>query len=248
MQNTTEKILGYRIFTNDLSHLPTNQKVIVNTLNQYSYCIAERDSRFKKALLDSDVLLPDGIGVVLAAKFLNGKRVQKVAGADLHRFLLQKLDSEKGKCFYLGATDSTLDKIRNRIMKDYPNVEVASYSPPFKPSFSREDNESMLRQVNAFQPDVLFIGMTAPKQEKWSAAHKEAIQAGMICSVGAVFDFYAGTVKRPNKIWIDSGLEWLGRLVKEPKRMWKRYIYYGAVFLYYLVREKWSTSAQQMSK
>jgi N-acetylglucosaminyldiphosphoundecaprenol N-acetyl-beta-D-mannosaminyltransferase len=88
------------------------------------------------------------------------------------------------------------------------------------------------------KPDVLFIGMTAPKQEKWAHAYKAVLDAKVICSIGAVFDFYAGTIERPNKIWINLGLEWLGRLVKEPKRMWRRYLYYGPVFGFYLVREK----------
>ena len=88
----------------------------------------------------------------------------------------------------------------------------------------------MINAVNAFRPDVLFIGMTAPKQEKWAFANKEMLDAPIICSIGAVFDFYAGTVKRPGKAWIYCGMEWLVRLVKEPKRMWIRYGYYGPVF------------------
>ena len=96
----------------------------------------------------------------------------------------------------------------------------------------------MIQKVNQFEPDVLFVGMTAPKQEKWSYENKEALNTKVICSIGAVFDFYAGTVERPSKVWIDLGLEWLGRLQKEPKRMWKRYIYYGFIFLYYLLSTK----------
>ena len=80
--------------------------------------------------------------------------------------------------------------------------------------------------------------MTAPKQEKWAYSNKTRIDAQLICSIGAVFDFYAGTVQRPSDVWIDLSLEWLGRLVKEPKRMWKRYLYYGPVFFYYLVNQK----------
>ena len=98
----------------------------------------------------------------------------------------------------------------------------------------------MVRAVNAFQPDVLFIGMTAPKQEKWAHEHKHLLQAKIICSIGAVFDFYAGTVQRPAKIWIDLGLEWFVRLLHEPKRMWRRYLYYGPVFAYSVVRKKFS--------
>ena len=92
--------------------------------------------------------------------------------------------------------------------------------------------------VNEFKPNVLFIGMTAPKQEKWAYEHKDKLHAHIICTVGAVFDFYAGTVKRPHKIWIKLGLEWLGRLVKEPKRLYKRYLYYGPIFTYRLLYEK----------
>lgn len=81
-----------------------------------------------------------------------------------------------------------------------------------------------------FHPKFLFIGMTAPKQEKWAYANKEFLEAPIICSIGAVFDFYAGTVKRPGKAWINWGLEWLVRFAKEPRRMWVRYGYYGPVF------------------
>ena len=230
--------LGYSVFTDTLASLSTNKKVLVNTINQYSYCIAEEDPEFKKSLERSDVLLPDGIGIVLAAKLLEKKKLRKIAGADLHSFLLNKLNQEYGSCFYLGASLETLKKIEQRIHFEYPNVKVGNYSPPFKQKFSYDDSQTMVKKVNRFQPDVLFVGMTAPKQEKWAYAHKDKIDSKIICSIGAVFDFYAGTVQRPNRIWISLGLEWLGRLIKEPKRMWKRYIYYGAIFGYYLVKEK----------
>jgi hypothetical protein len=96
----------------------------------------------------------------------------------------------------------------------------------------------MLAAVNAVSPDVLFIGMTAPKQEKWAFEHKGFLQAQTICSIGAVFDFYAGTVKRPSAFWISLRLEWLIRLIKEPRRMWKRYLYYGPVFIAYILQKK----------
>jgi len=239
MNNSSHlECLGYPVFTGALDSLSTNKKVLVNTINQYSYCIAEQDSEFKKSLKGSDILLPDGIGIVLAARLLEKKKVKKIAGADLHSFLLEKLNSEGGSCFYLGTSVETLKKIESRIHLEYPNIKVASYSPPFKNKFSELDSQTMIDQVNQFKPEVLFIGMTAPKQEKWAYANKDKLDSKMICSIGAVFDFYAGTVHRPKKIWISLGLEWLGRLIKEPKRMWKRYIYYGAIFGFYLLKEK----------
>lgn len=230
--------MGYPIFTGKLEDLSDEEKLAVNTTNQYSHCMAEKDDQFRKSLMKSDVLLPDGIGIVFASWFLYGKRIRKIAGADLHQFLLKKLERDGGSCFYMGSSQETLKKIERRIRKEYPQIRVGSYSPPFKPEFSEADNAQIRKAVNTFRPDVLFVGMTAPKQEKWSHDQKTLLDAKMICSIGAVFDFYAGTVTRPGDFWVNSGMEWLRRLIKEPGRMWKRYIVYGALFGFYLLREK----------
>lgn len=231
-------VLGYPVFDGGLELLRTNNKLIVNTINQYSYCIAEEDLDFKKALISSDVLLADGVGIVAASKLLNNKKIKKIAGDDLHLFLLKKINAEKGSCFYMGSSMTTLDKIKQRISVEYPNITVGFYSPPYKSQFNEQENDEIINAVNAFSPDVLFVGMTAPKQEKWSSQFGSQLDANVICSIGAVFDFYAGTVNRPGKVWQNLGLEWLGRLLKEPKRMFKRYIYYGFVFLFRLFKFK----------
>ena len=229
---------NYSVYCENLSEMPTTEQVMVNTLNQYSYCLAETDSIFKRALTSSDILLPDGIAIVAAMRLLTGKKIKKVAGADLHQHLLSDLNSKGGSCFYLGASDETLLKIKTRIAKEFPSISVSTFSPPFKAQFSNEDNQEIISKINAVKPDVLFIGMTAPKQEKWSYAHKKELDTKMICCIGAVFDFYAGTVVRPNSLWIGLGLEWLGRFVKEPKRMWKRYLLYGPIFLWHIAKVK----------
>ncbi len=228
----------YTIFKKNLTELPAGRQIVIHTINQYSFCIAEKDPVFKQALLQSDVLLPDGVGITAGLRFLNNERVNKIAGADLHLFLLNRLNQLRGSCFYMGSSEKTLLKIRERIGKEYPNIKVETYAPPFKPEFSEEDNQNIIQSINGFQPDVLFVGLTAPKQEKWVMAHKNKLQAGYICSIGAVFDFYAGTIERPAHIWIRLGLEWLGRLLKEPKRMWRRYLYYGPVYAGHLLKEK----------
>ncbi|WP_282117765.1 WecB/TagA/CpsF family glycosyltransferase [Maribacter aquivivus] len=230
--------LGYNVFNGQLEDIEFGNNILVNTINQYSYCIAEKDSLFKKALQNSDVLLPDGIAIVHASKFLNGYKIKKIAGADIHDFLLHKLNAEYGSCFYFGASESTLAKIESRVKLEFPNIKLKAYSPPFKSEFSSEENIEMISIINKFNPDVLFVGMTAPKQEKWAYENKDNLKTGLICSIGAVFDFYAGTVKRPGQVWIDSGLEWLGRFLREPKRMWKRYFYYGTIFVVKVIRKK----------
>jgi N-acetylglucosaminyldiphosphoundecaprenol N-acetyl-beta-D-mannosaminyltransferase len=232
---------NYFIFCAPFSTILIEDKILINTINQYSFCIAEQDSGFKKALQESDILLPDGMAVVMALRLLTGKKIKKIAGADIHLHLLQELEQKGGSCFYLGSSENTLLKIRERMAIEFPNIKVQIFSPPYKPEFSREDNNLMLEAVNAFQPDVLFVGMTAPKQEKWACTHKEQLNTKIICSIGAVFDFYAGTVQRPSRFWINLRLEWFIRLLKEPKRMWRRYLYYGPVFIGLILEKKIQT-------
>lgn len=227
------EIMGYKVYTDDLKkiQLKNDKKKIINTINPHSYVTAKKDRLFYEALKSSDILLPDGSGIVLASKHVNGDTIQKIAGSDLHIHMLELLHAEKGRCFYMGASWNTLEKIKERLNREFPNVEAGFYSPPFKEKFSKEDNRKIIEAINDFKPDVLFIGMTAPKQEKWLYEHKDRIDANIICSIGAVFDFYAGTVKRPSQLWIDLHLEWLPRFVQEPRRLWKRNFVSTPLFL-----------------
>jgi N-acetylglucosaminyldiphosphoundecaprenol N-acetyl-beta-D-mannosaminyltransferase len=233
--------MGYEVFSDNLDDLPLNDKTVITTINQYSYCMAELDNDFKTALKQSDVLLPDGVGIVVAAKFLTGAVINKISGTDLHEHMLRKLNENGGSCFYLGSSQATLNKIAKRLKKEYPNIKGNFYSPPFKTEFTAADNQAMKDAINEISPDALFIGMTAPKQEKWAVHHRDEINAKYICAIGAVFDFYAGTVKRPGKIWINLGLEWLGRMIAEPRRLYKRYLIYGSIFAFKLVQQKLKT-------
>ena len=231
--------MGYEVYTDDLANLQiTENKKIINTINPHSYVTAKGDPLFETALRDSNILIPDGSGIVLAAKQIYRKSIKKIAGTDLHYFLLAKMNEVNGKVFYMGASQNTLDKIEERIKLEYPNIKVESYSPPFKPIFSQEEDEIIIEKINAFKPDVLFIGMTAPKQEKWLHQHKEKLDFKIACSIGAVFDFYAGTVQRPSQFWIDLHLEWLPRLLKEPKRLWRRNFVSTPLFLIDLILYK----------
>lgn len=228
----------YRIAADYVFDRIPEGRITVNTINAYSWVMADKDHTFRQALMDSDYLLPDGIAVVWAARFLKGERIRKIAGADLHRMVLETLNRVGGKCFYLGASERTLSLIRARLASEYPNVRVETYSPPYKATFSREDNLKMIELVNRFAPDALFVGMTAPKQEKWINQNQEELNAHITCGIGAVFDFYAGTKNRPPQWMINLGLEWFGRLLSDPKRLWRRYIVYNPVFIWKILRLK----------
>ena len=234
----------------ELASLPEG-KLLINTINAHSYNTARKDSLFAEALTNGDVLLPDGVSIVMACKWIKAKSLPKerIAGWDLFVFEMEKLEreseelrtkSEESKIvMFMGSSQKVLDLIVKRAAEVYPHLKVVTYSPPYKTEFSDEDNKAIIDAIHAANPDLLWIGMTAPKQEKWTYSHwKELNIHCHVGSIGAVFDFFAGTMKRAPMWWQEHGLEWLYRLLKEPKRMWRRYIIGNALFLWNMVKEK----------
>lgn len=224
----------------ELAKLPEG-KLLINTINAFSYDNARKDVLFSEALQKGDVLIPDGISIVKACRFLNAKSQPKerIAGWDLFVYEMEKLNRVGGKVMFLGSSDAVLNLIRQRVAEKYPKIEVDTYSPPYKPVFSDEENEAMISAINHSNPDLLWIGMTAPKQEKWAYTHLDRLDVHChIGTIGAVFDFFAGTVKRAPERWQRVGMEWLYRLLSEPRRMWRRYFIGNAKFIYYIMVEK----------
>ena len=223
-----------------------NRKILINTINAHSFNVAQKDEAFAAALRGGDYLIPDGASILKACKWLKAKSQPKerIAGWDLFAFEMQRLEGKskregvKGKVMFMGSSEKVLAKIRERAATDYPNLEVLTYSPPYKPEFSDEDNVAIIKAINDANPDLLWIGMTAPKQEKWTYAHWNELNIHChVGTIGAVFDFYAGTAKRAPKWWQDHSLEWLYRLCIEPKRMWRRYLLGNPLFLWNIAKE-----------
>lgn len=248
----------------ELASLPEG-KLLINTVNAHSYNTARKDSLFAEALTNGDVLIPDGVSIVKACKWIKAKSQPKerIAGWDLFSFEMEKLERESVKCemlnvklednnstlnnqhstlkktvMFMGSSQKVLDLIVKRAAEVYPHLQVVTYSPPYKPEFSDEDNKAIIDAINAANPDLLWIGMTAPKQEKWTYSHWNELNIHChVGTIGAVFDFFAGTVERAPIWWQEHGLEWLYRLIKEPKRMWRRYIIGNTLFLWNMVKE-----------
>lgn len=257
-------------------------KLLINTINAHSYNTARKDELFAEALTNGDVLIPDGVSIVKACRWIKAKSQPKerIAGWDLFSFEMENLErkqcgmlnvecgannssldnsqsaladnpkfkiqnSEFGSpqqtVMFMGSSQKVLDLIVKRAAKVYPHLKVVTYSPPYKPEFSEEDNKAIIDAINAADPDLLWIGMTAPKQEKWTFSHWDELNIHChVGTIGAVFDFFAGTVERAPVWWQRHGLEWLYRLLKEPKRMWRRYIIGNALFLFNVIfRERW---------
>ena len=222
-----------------LSALPDG-KLLINTINAHSYNTALKDELFAEALSKGDVLIPDGASIVKACRWLKAKSQPKerIAGWDLFLMEMERLNKRGGKCFFMGSSTKVLELIKRRAAVDYPNIEVVIYSPPYKPEFTDEDNMAIINAINTANPDLLWIGMTAPKQEKWTYKHWNELNIHChVGTIGAVFDFFAGTYKRAPLWWQEHSLEWLYRLVKEPRRMWRRYVLGNPLFLWNVFKE-----------
>ena len=204
-----------------LAMLPEG-KLLINTINAHSYNTALKD----EALAKGDVLIPDGASIVKACKWLKAKSQPKerIAGWDLFVLEMDKLNRKGGKCFFMGSSPNVLELVKKRAATDYPNITVETYSPPYKPEFSKEDNEAIIHAIN--------------QQEKWAFEHWNELDIHCHCgTIGAVFDFFAGTIKRAPQWWQRHSLEWLYRLMKEPKRMWRRYVLGNILFLCNITKE-----------
>ena len=169
---------------------------------------------------------------------LTGKKLKKITGEDLFYYEMKRMQQTGGKVFFMGSNEDTLAKISDRAKYEFPNIKLKTYSPPYKAEFSDEENNNIIAEINSFKPDVLFVGMTAPKQEKWAYQHFERLKVGHVCCIGAVFDFYAGTVNRAPQWLIKIGLELFYRLLREPRRMWRRYLIGNIKFIWLIFKQK----------
>lgn len=214
----TTPVLGYHVFSSRLSDLnPHTDKLLINTFSPNSYGLALTDKPFETALKNTDVLVLDGVGIAFGSILLNGKNIKKISGQDCFDHYMAVANENKWKVYFLGSSEQTLKKITDRAKAEFPNVTTGTYSPPFRPEFTADDNDQMVKAINAFKPDVLFVGLTAPKQEKWAYQHRDKVNARIISTIGNVFDWYAGNSKRPAKIWINLRLEWLVRIFLRPE-------------------------------
>lgn len=235
------KIVGSK---KELSEIPDG-KILINTINAHSYNVAQRDEAYAEALVRGDYLLPDGASIVKVCNWLKGRSrpVERIAGWDLFTFEMQRINGKgnanvKKRVMFMGSSEKVLKMIRERVATDYPNLEALTYSPPYKQEFSDEENQAIVKAINQAAPDLLWIGMTAPKQEKWTWQHWGELDIDChVGTIGAVFDFYAGTIQRAPEFWQRHSLEWLYRLLKEPKRMWRRYLLGNPIFIWNVLKE-----------
>ena len=223
----------------ELESLPDG-KFLINTINAYSYNNAQKDAAFADALRGGDALLPDGMSIVVACRLIRAQSrpARRIAGWNLFISEMQRLQRKavaeglRKRVMFLGSSDAVLGRIAERMKTDFPMLDAITFSPPYREAFSDDDDALMLRAIHDADPDLLWIGMTAPKQEKWTYAHWRQMNVRChVGTIGAVFDFYAGTLRRAPEWMQRCGLEWLFRLLCEPRRMWRRYILGNTEFI-----------------
>jgi N-acetylglucosaminyldiphosphoundecaprenol N-acetyl-beta-D-mannosaminyltransferase len=208
-------------------------------LNPHSMVMASNDVTLQKIFLHESELLCDGVGLSLANRILNRRKLHRVWGQDFFLAVSHELSARKvGRVFFLGGHAESTNTLLDRYRREFPGIqEVLSYVPPFKSEFSPTDVSAMAERINAFGPDVLWIGVGSPKQEKLLHELQGLCRIPCAAAIGAVFDFYCGRVPLGPK-WIrDFGLLWAYRLVQEPKRLWRRTVISAPLFLLQVCRE-----------
>ena len=178
----------------------------------------------------ADWIVPDGVPLVWLLRLQGAKEATQVRGPSLMPLIFRHAEKENLSIGFFGGKQEVLEAIQDRIKIEYPNLRINyAFSPPFR-RLTKEEHNSVVDRINRFEPDILFVGLGCPKQENWMVANRSMLKPVMV-GVGAAFDMYAGVVPESPK-WLQRvGLEWLFRLFKEPRRLWKRYLLLNPRFL-----------------
>lgn len=197
---------------------------------------AQRDPELARVHNRSGLTTPDGMPMVWAARHAGAEHVARVYGPDLMLALCRRAAERGWRCYLYGATDDVLDRLRRNLTGRFPRLQiVGAYSPPFR-ELTPDEDRAVVGAINDARPDIVWVGLSTPKQERWMAAHVDRVDAHVLIGVGAAFDIHAGTLRQAPRWMQRSGLEWLFRLGCEPRRLWRRYAVNIPRFLVAIVR------------
>lgn len=175
--------------------------------------------------------IPDGGPLSVVGQKRGHKQMQRTAGPSYMEEILKKSVEKGYRHYFYGSTEETLEKLKKQLLETYPGIEIAGmYSPPFRP-LTEDEDRAIIEEINEARPDFVWVGLGAPKQEKWMAAHQGKVE-GFMVGVGAGFDYLAGNIKRASEWMQKNNLEWLCRLMQDPKRLFKRYWHTNTRFIW----------------
>jgi N-acetylglucosaminyldiphosphoundecaprenol N-acetyl-beta-D-mannosaminyltransferase len=214
--------------------IESRRRLMIGVINAAKVVAMKRDPVLNHSVMNSDLILADGMSVVLASRILRRPLPERVPGIDLFENLLQLGDEKRYSVYFLGATQDVLDEVLRQVRKRYPNLQIAGSHNGY---FSDDGSQAIAEKVQQARPDMLFVAMTSPKKENFLANWGEMMDVKVCHGVGGSFDVMAGKVKRAPKRWQKYGFEWLYRVIQEPRRMWKRYLVTNTLFMYICVSE-----------
>ncbi len=239
------EILGTRINVTSMdrtlsylrNHLEELRGNYICVSNVHTTVMAYENEAYRRIQNGGAMALPDGAPLSVYSKKHGFSDAQRVTGPDLMVELLKASKDEGYRHFFYGATDETLQAMKDAIGRDYPGARVVGmYAPPFRPLSPKED-EAVVSLINHAKPDFIWVGLGAPKQEQWMYGHKGQL-CGVSVGVGAGFDYLAGDIKRAPGWMQKLCLEWLYRLLQDPRRLWKRYVTTNLKFIKYIRKEQ----------
>lgn len=236
---TMEKTVAYLD-----EHLDQLRGDYICVSNVHTTIMAYRDQDYRAVQNGGAMALPDGKPLSIVCKRRGYKDAGRVPGPDLMPEIFALSQKRGYRHFFYGSTQTTLDALRERLLKAYPDLDIVGmYSPPFR-VLTPEEDEEQVRMINETKPDFIWVGLGAPKQENWMAAHKGRV-TGVMLGVGAGFDFHAGTIKRAPKWMQEVCLEWLFRLMQDPKRLFPRYLKTNVSFIIHTSAESRKLKKEQ---
>lgn len=201
-----------------------------------------KDREFKQVYSEAGAVVADGMPIIWASKLLRKPLKEKVSGSDLFSKLGEAFEERQYRLFFLGSADGVAEKAMQNLKQSYPQINVVGYySPSYGFENNEEENKRIVHMLKESRPDIVFVGVGAPKQEKWIYRHYESYRAPVSIGVGATFDFLSGSIKRAPELMQKTGFEWFWRLSQEPRRLWKRYLIEDTQFLVLLLKEMLKT-------
>lgn len=209
---------------------------IVTFTNVHAVMESRHDPEFRDILNGADMVCPDGMPLVWVDR-MRGGSTEHVCGPDLMLAFLEETNSRGFRHYFYGGSPEVVKKLAANLSERFAGICVAGlYSPPYR-ELTRDEDEHIIKMINKANPDVVWVGLGCPKQERWLQAHRGRLQAPVVLGVGQAFDLYAGTLRASPRWMRDNGLEWAFRFCREPKRLWRRYLLSNPAFLLALARD-----------
>lgn len=241
------RILGVQVHLLDTLHLhdELNQairvqgKAVVPNVNVHALNLAYMESWLRDFLNAADIVFCDGAGIILGARILGYHIPQRITYADWVWQLAEFAEPQGFTFFFLGARPGIADKAAAQLRERFPSLRiVGTHHGYFDKTPGSPKNEAVIQKINAVKPNILIVGFGMPLQERWLMENWERIEANVALTGGAVFDYVSGELRRAPRWMTDHGLEWLGRLIIEPRRLWRRYLVGNPLFLYRVLKQR----------